>query len=399
MANSLLTPTKIAREALAQLENNMVMAGRVHRDYKHEFVDPKAGGTVTIRKPARFTVTDGATASIQDVVEESVSLSVNQRKHVAWQFSMQDMTLTIEEYSERYIRGACIALANQIDSFLCQVAAQQFWMNAGTPGTTPATFAALGDLAKRLDKNSVPTDSRNTVLDPDANWSLADALKGLNSTKTVEDLIRKGFLAELAASQVYMDQNVYRITCGSRTGTILVNGAVSTGASTIALDGLGGATQTVKAGEKFTIAGVNAVNPISKADLGFLQEFTVLADATGSGSAIAALSIAPTIYGSASGGRQNVSALPADNAAITFKGTASTVYPMNLGFHRNALALVTCPIALPESAAFKARVTHRGLSIRVVKWYDGAEDLEKVRLDVLYGAKAVNPDLGGVLWG
>src|SRR5262245_47450291 len=98
MAETLLTPSVIAKEALMQLENNLVMAGLVHRDYKNEFV--KVGDTVTIRRPVKFLAQDGATFVQQDVIEGSTSITIDKRKHVGWGFSSQDLTLTIEEYSE-----------------------------------------------------------------------------------------------------------------------------------------------------------------------------------------------------------------------------------------------------------------------------------------------------------
>ena len=80
-------------------------------------------------------------------------------------------------------------------------------------------------------------------------------------------------------------------------------------------------------------------------------------------------------------------------------GATSAVHPQNLGFHRNALALVTVPLELPDSASFKARADWRGYSIRVIKDYDIENDLEIIRLDVLYGTKAIYPDLGVRLTG
>ena len=117
MANTLITPAIIAKEALFHLENNVIMGQKVHRQYKKEFV--KIGDTVTIRKPVKFTVTDGAVRSNQDVIEETTSIVIDQRKHVSWSFSTQDLTLTIEEYAERYIKPAMINLANTIDRSLC----------------------------------------------------------------------------------------------------------------------------------------------------------------------------------------------------------------------------------------------------------------------------------------
>ena len=153
----------------------------------------------------------------------------------------------------------------------------------------------------------------------------------------------------------------------------------------------------------FTIAGVKAVNPVpgegttGKTVMPYLQQFTVISDATSDGTGNATLTISPAII--TSGPFQTVDAAPADNAAITVLGTASTAYPQNLGFHKNAFALVTCPLQMPDGAAFKARESHNGLSIRVVKDYDIDTDEDVIRLDILYGRKAIYPDLACRLWG
>ena len=205
MANALITPSVIAKEALMQLENNLVLANNVHREYKKEFV--KVGDTVSIRKPVKFSVTDGATASIQDVTESSTPFVINKRKHVAWSFTTQDLTLTIEEYSDRYIQPAMISLANQVDSDLAALY-KNVWNAVGTAGTTPSTFAGVAAAAKRLDKMAVPQDMRKLVLDPEAHWSLADGLKGVYNQKRVEDFIGKGYLGSIAAFDIFMDQNI-----------------------------------------------------------------------------------------------------------------------------------------------------------------------------------------------
>ncbi len=155
MANTLITPSIIAKEALFQLENNVIMGDNVHRQYKKEFV--KIGDSLTIRKPVKFVATDGATRSNQDVIEETTSIVINQRKHVSWTFSTQDLTLTIEEYSERYIKPAMIVLANSIDRALCVEGAQEFFNATGTPGTTPLISVSWQTPARRWTRSLCPT--------------------------------------------------------------------------------------------------------------------------------------------------------------------------------------------------------------------------------------------------
>lgn len=395
VSNTILSPSVIAKESLRVLSNNLVTGSLVHREYKNEFV--KVGNTVTIRKPVRFVVSDGATRVNQDVTETSTSIVVDKRKHVSWTFSSSDLTLKIEEYSKRYIQPAIGALADQVDLDLLALASSV--SNAvGTPGTTPNAFSILGDAATKLDNEAAPQTDRSCVLSPAANWATADALKGLLNPSMATDFVRKGSLGRLANAEVYSSQNVSRITTGARGGTPLVNGASQTGSS-LDTDGWSNSvTAVVKAGDVFTIAGVYAVNPVNKQSTGQLRQFVVTANAnSGASTGPATISIAPSI--TTSGAYQNVSAGPADNAAITMVGSAATTYPANLMFHRDAFGLVTVPLELPRGASFKGRASANGLSVRVINDYDIENDDDIIRLDILYGVKALYPELACRIFG
>lgn len=395
MSNTLITDSIIAKEGLRVLRNKMQMGGLVHRQFKKEFV--KKGDTVTIRKPVKFVASDGATRVNQDVTETTTSIVINKRKHVSWNFSTQDLTLKIEEYSERYIQPAMNVLADQVD--LDGLAEAVNVYNAvGTPGTTPNAFSIFGDAATKLDDEATPSDMRSTVLSPKATWSMADALKALPKESMSEDLVRKGALGKIAGSMTYASQNVARITTGARGGTPLVNGASQTGASLVTDGWSNSITNVVRAGEVFTIAGVYAVNPVNKAVSSVLRQFVVTAAAnSGASTGPATLSISPAITTSTA--YQNVSAGPADDAALTFVGTAATAYPANLMFHRDAFALVTVPLELPRGAAYKARATHEGLSVRVINDYDVDNDVDIIRLDIMYGWKTLYPELACRIFG
>lgn len=407
MANTIITPSIIAKEALFHLENNIIMGEKVHRQYKKEFV--KIGDSVTIRRPVKFVATSGATRSNQDVIEETTSIVINNRQHVSWNFSSQDLTLTIEEYAERYIKPAMIVLSNTIDRALCVEGAQEFFNFVGTPGSTPNSFNNLSDIGVKMDDEPVPDDGmRCLVVNPQARWGLANGLGGTGSggvfnADIVHGMVRRGRLGMLANFDIYGDQNIARHTVGTHSGTPLVNDASFTNDTNIvAFDGMTGSqTAALRKGDVINIAGVNSVNDVSKETTGVLQDFVVVNDVdttTGAGN----ITVFPDINNGSTASTaafQTVDALPADNAAITIKGTAATSYPQNLAFHRNALALVTVPLELPDSATFKARADWRGYSIRVIKDYDIDTDEEIIRLDILFGVKAIYPELGVRLTG
>lgn len=407
MANTIITPAIIAKEALFHLENNIIMGQKVHRQYKKEFV--KIGDSVTIRKPVKFIATDGATRSNQDVIEETTSIVINNRKHVSWNFSSQDLTLTIEEYAERYIKPAMITLSNTIDRALCVEGAQEFFNMTGVPGTTPADFAVLGDTGQKMDEEPVPDDgNRCLVLNPAGRWGLANGMGGTGSggifnAEIVHGMVRRGRLGEIANFDIYGDQNIAVHVVGAHSGTPLVNDAAfANDTDLVAFDAMVGtvAGALVK-GDIFTIDAVFSVNDVSKESTGVLQQFVVVADVATTGGAGTAQVFPDINDGStvSTAAFQTVDALPADNAGINIVGVASTGYPQNLAFHQNALALVTIPLELPDSAVFKARADWRGYSIRVIKDYDIDSDEEVIRLDILFGVKAIYQELGVRLWG
>lgn len=405
MPNSLITPSMIAKEALMQLENNLVFANRVHREYVKEFSGGQ-GSTVSIRRPVKFQTSNGATLAIQDVDEKATNISVDQRKHVAWEFSTQDLTLSIEEYSERYIKPAAITLAQTVDRSIASLYTS-VWNAVGTPGTTPNSFASVALAAQRLDEMAVEMADRTMAVNPAAAYAIANNQTTLNAVGDVRrTAYERANVGMIANFDMYQSQNISTHTVGPLGGTPLVNGgtqavtyAAAVGATwsqTLITDGwTAAAAQRLRAGDVFTIANVFAVNPVpgegAKMVMPYLQQFTVLANANSDASGNLTATISPPII--TSGPHQTVSAAPADNAAITVLGAANANIPVNMGFHKNAFALVTVPLDMPDGAAFKARESYNGLSMRVIKDYDIVNDTDRIRLDILYGVKAIYPDL------
>lgn len=382
------------------LENNMVMGMRVHREYKKEFT--KIGNTVTIRKPVKFTATKARTRTESGITEASTTLTVSTQAHVSWDFTTVDLTQTIEDYSERYIKPAANVLANTIDADLCGLYDDVHnCVYESTGLITPESFIVLGKAAQRLDEEAAPQDSRCLVLNPAANWSMANALRTVYVTSIAEKALRKGYLATIAGFDIYMDQNIKAHTVGVRntaTGTIYVTGTGTQQGTSVTLAGfIAVSTVALKVGDVFTIANVYAVNPVSGLSTGELRQFVVTADAscavteTTSGGNVTAY-ISPEIIDT--GAYKTVNQAPAAGAAVTIIGTSNTSRPENLAFHKNAFALVVVPLEVPHGV-WGARATNKqtGLSIRVLKDYDIDSDEEVCRMDILYGIKTLYPEL------
>ena len=405
MANAVKTVSMIAKEATMILENELVMAKLVHRGYQEEYgKNPngyKIGSTITIRKPTDFTVRDGATASNQDVTEGSTTLVVNKQKGIDFQFTSQELALEMNQLSERVIRPAMVQLANQVDrDIMALYSSVPGWV--GTPGQTIDSFADFFKGPERLNELAVPMNDRSAILSPADEAAMLGSQTALYIQQAASGAYRDGRLGMIGGVDTYMSQNVPTHTVGVATGTPLVNGAsqTSTYASvkdtytqSLVTDGWTNSTTGIlKAGDVITIAGVFAVNPVTKATLPFLRQFTVTADAdSGATTGPATLTITPPII--TSGAFQTASAAPADNAAITVVGTGGTGYRQNMVFHKNAFALVTVPMEAPQGAVNVSRQSYKGINARLVPYYDGANDVSKWRLDILYGVKAIDPRL------
>jgi hypothetical protein len=225
-------------------------------------------------------------------------------------------------------------------------------------------------------------------------------MKGLfNPTDTVSKQFRNGMMGTgvLGLDEINMSQSIQQFTTGSRSGTITVSATMTAqGSSKVTLAGT--TNHTVKVGDVFTIAGVNAVNPQTRQSTGSLQQFTVTADLTAASSAFTGLAFSPAIY-TATNALATVDAFPQGSAVVTFVGTASTAYPQNLVYHKDAISLATADLLLPQGVDMASRQVHNGISMRIVRQYDINNDRMPCRIDVLYGFGVIRPQLATRLWG
>lgn len=395
MSNTVLTASIIAKEATMILENELVMAKQVYRGHEKEFSNSvngyTVGNTVTIKRPTDFTVRDGATASAQDVVEGSTSITVDKQKGVDFKFSSLELTLSIKELSERVIRPAMIQLANQVDRDLMGLYKYvPGWV--GTPGQTVNSFADFALAPQRLDTLAVPQDGRSSVLSPADHWGMLGSQTALYMTGPAQDAYRNRSLGTIGGVDTYMSQNVPTHTTGADlsgtvnqsivTSTIAYSAVKDTMQQTITV-----ASLNLNPGDVFTIANVNSVNPVTKADTGLAKQFTCISYSANT------LVFYPAMIWT--GAQQNVAVASGttdlNTAAITAVGTAATGYAQNMVFTRNAFALAMVPMVAPPGAVDVARESMNGVSVRVIPYYDGTNDISNWRADILYGVKAIDP--------
>jgi hypothetical protein len=398
MSNSILTIDMITRKALEILENSLVLTRTVNRQYDDSFAveGAKIGSTLRIRLPDRALVTDGAALQVQDDNEQYTTLTVSSQKHIGVNFTTAELTMQLDDFAERVLKPRISQLASSIDADVAN-SFKYIGNSVGTPGTTPATSLVLLQAQQKLNENAAVMSPRYATVNPAANAALIEGMKGLfNPVSAISKQFKNGMFGEgiLGYDELNMSQSIKQFTTGSRTGTVTVNATVTTeGSTTVVLTGL--TTTTIKAGDVFTIANVYAVNPQTRESTGSLYQFVALADVTASTTASVTV---PAMY-SASQALATVDALPVSGAAVTFLGAASTQYPQNLIYHRDAITFATADLLLPQGVDMASRQVHNGISLRVVRQYDINNDRLPCRIDVLYGYSVIRPQMAVRLWG
>lgn len=398
MANTNLTVDEVTNRALMVLHQKCNFIGTVNRQYDDSYKNDgaKRGSSIRIKLPNEFTYRTGKTLNTQDVETTAVTLTTATQGGVDMNFSMQELTQDITLFSENYIEPAVSVIAANIESDAMSMYKDIY--NEISDIGAAITLADVLTAAKRLTDNLAPVSNRCLNMNTQDNADLVSAVSGLfNDPAKISKQYREGMVANnfLGFQEVFQNTLWPLHTTGTDDGTgdYLVNMAAggTEGAKTLTIDTGAG---TWKKGDIFTIASVNRVHPETKVSTGVLQRFVVTADVAASATSIA---FEPALI--STGGKQNIDALPANNAALTkqeFDGTAigaSADYYISMAYHKDAFAFVTTDLEMPEGVHFSARKVMDGISMRIVRAYDINNDNMPCRLDVLYGYKTIRPQL------
>lgn len=408
MSNNLLTISKITNEALMILENELTFTSEVNREYDDQFavVGAKIGNTLNVRRPGRFIGTTGPALNVEDFNETSVPVTLSTQFHVDTQFTTQDLALSLDMFSDRVLKPAIAAIANNIDFDGLTMAKNSTANIVGAAGTPPTGLITYLTAQAYLDSEGAPRDGRRScIIEPFTSATIVDSLKGLFNPQTqVSSQYTKGLMGRDSGGMNWkMDQNVVNQTFGSYTDTLSTNtatftGSISTGwasTSTITLVSSAG-TAGLKQGDVIQIAGVFAVNPQNRAAYGSgkLRNFVVTSNVTVASGGGTAVTVSPAII---TGGQfQNVVvSATSSTAVVTPFNKTGAVSPQNIIMHKNAFTLATADLELPDGVHFAGRASDKelGLSIRVVRQYTINNDSIPTRLDVLYGWAPLYPEL------
>lgn len=409
MANSILTPTQITREALRILHQKLNFVGNVNRQYDDRFAQggAKIGTTLNVRMPAKYVTGSGATISAyQDHVERSTPLSVSSQTWVAVSFTTAELTMSLDDFSDRIIKPAMNQMAAKLESDA--LAAAYKLVNNYTNATTDGllTFKRFSQGSQKLTENLAPLGDRTALLTPYSRVEFMDVTKSLfHSAQNIQKQYREGIIGTTGGFDVYENTLLASHTTGSYDGTGLTNGTAlgtSTTANawvsqtTLSIDGV--TAKTLKAGDIITFSGVYAVHPESKANTGKLATFVVQSDITLTTAATSYdVTIKPgLIYGSGNA-YQNCTlsgVANTDGLTVTLKGAVSSQFGQDLQFHKDAFVFATADLEdVSQYGAWGARESLDGISMRLARQYAIGTDTVPCRIDVLWGFAGLYPEL------
>jgi len=412
MANEILTPQMITREAARILHQRLNFTGNVNKQYDDRFAQTgaKIGQQLDVRLPAKYRTRRGATLATQDHVERSTPLVVASQFGVDVNFSSVDLTLSLDDFSQRVLQPAMSVLAADIEAVCLEKAKNRIsnFTNATTNSLMGyRNFRKNGAL---LTKYLAPLSERCAVLSPDSVVEFGDDTKGLfQDSVSIANQYREGILGRTGGFDVLENTlTPSHLNGAALGGTPVTNGAalgtsattnVFVSQSTISIDGASG-TPTITAGTIVTFgtasAGITAVHDESKQNYGFLQPFVVQEDVTlaaGAGDIV----VKPGLMYGVGNAFQNCALTgisDTDGVAINVVGAADGLFQNDIFMHKDAFVMATADLEdVSQYGAFGARDVMDGISIRLARQYDINSDNVPARLDVLFGFDELYPEL------
>lgn len=386
MSSTILTDLKITRAALAILHQKLNFIGSINRQYDDSFAKTgaKIGDSLKIRMPNQYTVTTGKTLDVQDTVETNQTLTVATQKGVHTTFSSAELTMSLDDFSDRVLEPAMSTLAAAIE-------ADAMSMYANVSNSVWGSSATYADvLAGRvlMQRGLAPLNNRTANLTPQDMADIVSDTKALfNDQNQIGKQYREGYMGK-AAGYEFMENTLWpNHTTGGEDAAYVVNTStgITSGSATVAVTA---GTGTLVAGDVLTIAGVYSVHPETKSSTGVLQQFVVTANYAGGAGNI---TVSPTPV--TSGATQNVTIVSAGaSKAVVVAGTASTAYTTSLLYQKDAFTFVTADLVMPQGVDMARREVMDGISLRLVRDYDINNDMFPCRIECLYGYKTLRPD-------
>lgn len=408
MANLFLDTNWISMEVLRLLVNKLTVAEYFNtawdKDFKQEFA---VGSSIQVKFPQKFTIRNGLGYAPQGINRIATTINLDQPFGLDFEWDDYEKAVKAErsesEIKEQYLEPAAAQLAQEVDSRCAQFAYQNASNIApgAVLGTDPTSVVAYYGARRRMMEKAAPPGKRCMLISSSmmANFG-ANITTFFHPADELTSMFKDGSLGRAAGFDWYESNSLYSHTAGTWGGAVTVNGAGQSGTS---LTITATAADTFNVGDKFSLANVNAVNPMTRRTAGPLsaQQFTVTQALVAAGGGVDVLNFLPAIYGPGSQ-YQNVDALPANAAALTlWPGTAAPngkVGTVGLALTKYAFALVGAKLYSPKAVEVVSQKQdpQTGLAVRFVKAWDPVRSMQIHRFDMVIGQGNLYQDNGAV---
>lgn len=444
-ANSAYVPELWAEESLAILNENTVMLQLVHRDFTNEI--QSYGDTINTRRPAKFTgrfKVDTDDVVVQDASSANVAIKLDRHLHTSFIIYDGEESKGFKVLRELYLIPALQSIAQQIDLML-HGQAYQFLGNAvGKLGTTP-TNATVVAAREKLNTTLCPTIGRNLIISSNTEGDLLNIDNYITADKVGDDgtALREGSLGRKHGFQLFHTQNALSVSPGSTIdeGTVNNGNGYAAGIGTMTTANLSGDWLD---GQWFTVAGdmtphlvtdhtvgteviflpvlatavvdtavitrytPGAIDDAESYAIGYSKLITVdgftVAPKTGQLITFAEnhVAIAQDVFGAVA--TPSTTEIPLSHTLGTALSANDVVGlgpagDYNFAFHKNAIAFVSRPLAIPEadSGAKSFVANFNDMSVRITITYEGRAQGHLVTVDILAGVKVLDTNLGCVM--
>jgi hypothetical protein len=411
MSNSFKVIDMVTREALRIAHEKLAFIGTIDRQYDDSFKQNgkgKHGATLRVRNPNQYTRRQGSRVmDVQDQNESTQTITVATQDGVDMRFNSAELIQSVnsdsafDDLSKNYIVPAISSLVSGIESDFIAFCTKATFNTVGTAGTPMTDLVAAGAARAKLNQFLAPKDGNRFIMaDSVTMGGMVNGLKGLFQDSTqIKEQYREGMMGRTAGADWYENDRMWTMTNGSDvTGTTDAASLVTDGGTTVDMHTTVAVT-AVNVGQVFTIAGVYACHPETKAAYSSLQQFTITAIGAST------VTVSPAIYlglSASTAAKRNVCSSTGaalaltdfNSKTLTFIGAASTSYLQNLMYHKEAYQFITADLPLMDDAHKCVRRTQDGLSLRVWMGSDIRNDELLLRCDILYGMAALRPEWG-----
>jgi hypothetical protein len=372
--------------------------------------------SVSIDAPAGTDIS----SNFSDVTQLAVPIALGYDKSVPWKMTGNDVN--DPQQVQRKYTSALQRLATDINIACANVACLQGSLVVKRTAAPSGFDDFAGADSIMIEQGLVGDGMRRVGIAHarDYNSMASNLAKPMTSANPkVNSAYENAYVGRVSGFETFKSDYTYRLTAAAGV-TVSVNGAnqyYTPKATSTATTGeqqnvdnryqalpITVTSGTVKVGDRFTIAGVNSVHHISKQDTGQLKTFTIASIVSGGGGT-GTVMISPPII-SAGGATQpekeyqNVTATPANGAAITFLNTVSgNVAPF---WDERAIELLPGRNGFDESMAEAGAghlrgTTELGVDIILYKFFDINTKTFKYRVDTRFGVGMTQPEMAGAI--